>query len=301
MIDCVSPFSHDCTVESISPFKAILCKEWFENVHRYEPKEKSHNIRLSKEYSIHSWCEFDCLTLHQHIASHNLSIETDIKDICTDNEFLTISLDTGIRIQIPIEKSVKTISYLKVNKVSSLCGCKQKNEVSELQFLRSDSPKNAHGLNLFSSSSLYLKIQSSTPCAIDANSLHFTFFSKYSIISGESVTVKEIFFVLSIQESFLSKVIYTFVNHSCLTRIMRVGESQYDKKQPISESYGSVHSSAGKDSIQWNNSRDSLHRGLSFGYVHRRTEIDNRRQSESGNNNIHRPDIQIGDREEAFA
>lgn len=85
-----------------------------------------------------------------------------------------------------------------------------------------------------SSASLNLCTQSSTPCAMLANSFEFTFLFKYSIISGLKVTVRDIFFALSIQESFLWKVINNSVSHYCLTRIMRVGEPQNDSNQPIS-------------------------------------------------------------------
>ena len=312
--------------ESVSPFKAMLCKEWFKNVHLYEPEETCHNIRLSEEYSIHSWCKSDCLTLHQHVHSHNLEIETDINDIFTDNEFLTISLDTGIRIQIPIEKLVKTTPHLKVNKESSLCGYKQKNELPSfdvfgLQVLQhgGNSPsleqnKEQPSLNVFglihlqrggsspvSTYFLYQPMHASTACDLLANLLDKISLSIHSTHSGSTVTFRCGLFSTLIYTKIVSQVIninetqYTFILLSC-----RMGVSN-DKNNSISESYGSVHSSAGKDSIQWNNSRDSLHRGLSFGYVHRRTEIDHRRQSESGNNNIHRSDIQIGNREEACA
>lgn len=111
-----------------------------------------------------------------------------------------------------------------------------KNEAREVQFLRSSSPKNPQGLSPFFSASMYLKTQSSTPCAIDANSLAFTFFSRYSMISGDKVTVNDFFLTLSMQESFLRKIIYTSANHSCLTRNICVGELQYDKSNSLSAS-----------------------------------------------------------------
>ena len=113
---------------------------------------------------------------------------------------------------------------------------RKNNEALEVQFLRSSSPKNPQGLSPFFSASMYLKTQSSTPCAIDANSLDFTFFSRYSMISGDKVTVNDFFLTLSIQESFLRNIIYTPANHSCLTRNIRVGELQYDKSNSLSAS-----------------------------------------------------------------
>jgi len=89
----------------VSSFTAIVCKDWLEDVHRYEPKEPSHKIKLSKEYNIHSWHDLDCLMLQQRVAS-GLTLERNIQNISTDNEFLTVSLDTGIRIQIPIRRSI---------------------------------------------------------------------------------------------------------------------------------------------------------------------------------------------------
>ena len=340
MTKTVSPFSHDRTIESIPHFKALLCKEWFENVHRYETVERSHRIQITEEYIIRSLDIYDCLILTQRIGSVERDLD-NIKDISTDNGFLTILLDRGIRIQVPIEKSVKTISYLKVNKASNLCGGKQKNELSSfdvfglqvlqrdgnspslidkfiraisitkysrkhevpgVQFLRRSTPKNLQGLSPLSSASLNLNTQSSTPCDKLANSLVSTFDSRYSINSGGKAIVNDFLrIVLDINAKSLRLIINTRMQIALLSCNLHDGVLQYDKNNSISESYGSVHSSAGKDSIQRNNSRDSLHRGLSFGYVHRRTEIDHRRQSESGNNNIHRSDIQIGNREEACA
>ena len=117
-----------------------------------------------------------------------------------------------------------------------LIGDARNNEALEVQFLRSSSPKNPQGLSPFFSDSMYLKTQSSTPCAIDANSLDFTFFSRYSMISGDKVTVSDFFLTLSMQESFLRNLIYTSTNHSCLTRNIRVGELQYDKINSLSAS-----------------------------------------------------------------
>jgi len=122
-----------------------------------------------------------------------------------------------------------------INYAVSIADCKQNNEASEVRFLRSGTPKSPHGLSPLSSNSLYLKTQSSTPCAILANSFDLTFFSRYPMISGDNVTVKDFFLILSIQESFLWKLIYTFINHSCLTRIIRVGVPKNESNRPISE------------------------------------------------------------------
>ena len=63
------------------------------------------------------------------------------------------------------------------------------NEAPELKFSRLSVLKDAQGLSLRSSASLYRRTQSSTPCAMLANSLDSTFISKYSIIAGGSSTV----------------------------------------------------------------------------------------------------------------
>lgn len=74
-----------------------------------------------------------------------------------------------------------------------------------------------------SSASLYFVTHSSTPCAKLANSLEATFLSRYSIVSGVKVTVREIFFTLFIQGRFLWKLINNHKYHSFLTRTIRVG------------------------------------------------------------------------------
>lgn len=55
-------------------------------------------------------------------------------------------------------------------------------------------PNPPRGLSPLSSACLYLRTQSSTPWAKLANSLDSTFFSKYSIISGGRVTLRDCFF-----------------------------------------------------------------------------------------------------------
>ncbi len=129
----------------------------------------------------------------------------------------------------------------------SYADCIENNEARGFQFLRFSTPKNTHGLSPLSSASLYLKTQSSTPCAIDANSLDLTFFSRYSMISGDNVTVSDFFFILSIQGTFLSNIIYTCINDSYSTRIIRVGVLEYEEIKADSESYGSRHQKARTD------------------------------------------------------
>lgn len=90
--------------------------------------------------------------------------------------------------------------------------------------------QNDQSLSPRSSASLYLVTQSSTPCAKLANSFDAIFASRYSIVSGVRVTVRDILRVLFMQGKFLWKLINndTYVPFS--TRKIRVGELQNDRK-----------------------------------------------------------------------
>ena len=183
---------------------------------------------------------------------------------------------------------------------------KTKNEASELQFLRSGVPKNAHCLtdtkeknkeqSLFNYFGLSLRDYlggcspslerlnllnaRSIPCDKLANSFNSTIFSRNSIFSGDMVTFKEILFCFTIYNKDSCKVLYIYNSNRCLTKIIFVGDSKYDKTQSISESYETNHSPADKCSIERNNSRDSPRRGLSFCHVHRETDRYNQGQFE---------------------
>lgn len=85
-----------------------------------------------------------------------------------------------------------------------------------------------------SSASLYFVTHSSTPCAKLANSLEATFLSRYSIVSGVNVTVREIFFTLFIQGRFLWKLINNHKHHSFSTRTIRVGGPQNENINSVS-------------------------------------------------------------------
>ena len=121
----------------------------------------------------------------------------------------------------------------------SIADCERKQEAGELKFLRSGVPKNAHCLNLFSSSSLYLSTQTSIPCATLAKSLFSTFICKYSKISGGSVTVTyglRFPFSFVITCNNLYKSLYCSIFLQIITSEKLVGTPTYDKIKSISES-----------------------------------------------------------------
>jgi len=117
----------------------------------------------------------------------------------------------------------------------SIADYKTKQEAGELKFLRSGTPKNAHGLNLFSSSCLYLSIQTSIPCDISLKSLDSIFFSRYSNNSGGKVTVTYGLF-LAMQGYILHKQINSCNVNSTLARSNLAGVPTNDKIKSISES-----------------------------------------------------------------
>ena len=114
------------------------------------------------------------------------------------------------------------------------------NEASEDEFFRSDVPKIPQGLSPLSSASLYLKTQTSTPCAMLANSLDSTFDWRYSRISGGKVTVRDNFFLLGMQVTFLWKCFNTSINDSISASNILAGTSQDGKYLPISGRFGQI-------------------------------------------------------------
>lgn len=111
----------------------------------------------------------------------------------------------------------------------------KKNEAPEVKFLGSSSPRNLQGLSPFSSASLYLRMHSSTPCDILANSRDFTFSSRYSMISGGNVTVMY-GLRFAIQDKILQKLINTAMTDSYSVRQNLTGELQNDRNNQLSES-----------------------------------------------------------------
>ncbi|MFA6718646.1 MAG: hypothetical protein WCS15_06170 [Prevotella sp.] len=143
----------------------------------------------------------------------------------------------------------------------SIADCKRKQEVSELQFLRHGTPKNAHDLNLFSSSCLYLSIQTSIPCEVSLKSLDSIFFSRYSNNSGGKVTVTYGLF-LAMQGSILHKQINTCNTNNALARSNLAGVPTNDKINSISESYGFGNNSTDNRRMQWKHISDVGHQRL---------------------------------------
>lgn len=89
----------------------------------------------------------------------------------------------------------------------------EKYEAPELRFSRSSVLKDAQGLSPLSSASLYLRTQSSTPWAMLANSRDSTFFSKYSMIAGGSVTLSDCFLRLGAMQLRLAQLSINKSNH----------------------------------------------------------------------------------------
>ena len=114
---------------------------------------------------------------------------------------------------------------------------KQLNEAREVEFLRSDAPKNLHGLSLRSSDSLYRRMQSSTPCAMLAKSRDSTFSSRYSRSSGGRETVSDFFLIaLDIEVKRLWLLINSLKNVTLTSSNLLEGASKHEQKQPISGS-----------------------------------------------------------------
>lgn len=121
----------------------------------------------------------------------------------------------------------------------------------------------AQGLSPRSSASLYFVTQSSTPWAKLANSLDAILFSKYSIVSGVRVTVKEILRVLFIQGKSLWKLINIDMNLSCITRVSRVGVAGNGKNTTYSGRYASeTEERREADTSHRQNLGDRLHGSL---------------------------------------
>ena len=113
------------------------------------------------------------------------------------------------------------------------------NEAPELKFSRLSVLKDAQGLSPRSSASLYRRTQSSTPCAMLANSLDSTFISKYSIIAGGSVILSDCFLRLGATHSRLAQLSINKPNHdNSIAPIISAGLTRNERNTPISASYG---------------------------------------------------------------
>jgi len=113
-----------------------------------------------------------------------------------------------------------------------------KNEAPEYGILECSILKCAQGLSPRSSASLNLRMQSSTPCAILANSRDSTFFSRYSISSSGKVTFKDFFRVrpdINNKESW--SILNTTNNFCYITHKMCVGLSKNGRKTTNSGRY----------------------------------------------------------------
>lgn len=120
----------------------------------------------------------------------------------------------------------------------SIADCKKNNEVREIQFLRGNALK-THGLSPFSSASLYLNTQTSTPCAIEEKSRDSTFFSKYSIRSEGNATVNDFLRILiHFKSQCFELIINNLMQIASLSCNLHEGALHNDKKQTDSESYG---------------------------------------------------------------
>jgi len=121
-----------------------------------------------------------------------------------------------------------------INYAVSYADCKQNNEVPEFQFLRIELPKNTQGLSPLSSDSLYLRTQTSIPCAKLAKSLFSTFSFRYSYISGGNVTVNEIL-LRAMHLNRLHKILNMCNLNMCIASDKGAGSSKNESNKPISE------------------------------------------------------------------
>lgn len=117
---------------------------------------------------------------------------------------------------------------------------KKNNEAVGVQFFRIGVPKCPYGLSPLSSASLYLRTQTSIPCAMLAKSRFSTFSLRYSTISGGKVTVNDTL-CLPMQLNKLQTVLNNCnCNQSNATYSVAEGTPNVEK-QPTSESYGRIH------------------------------------------------------------
>ena len=127
---------------------------------------------------------------------------------------------------------------ISANKINSIVhdDARKHYEATEDSVLRIGLPKIPQGLSPRSSASLYLRTHNSTPWAILANSLDSTFFSRYSIISGGNVTLRDCF--LRVMHSSLVQIIINIcTNNWSIALNLSAGSPTYARKQPISDSY----------------------------------------------------------------
>ena len=111
------------------------------------------------------------------------------------------------------------------------------NETPELHFFRLSILKNAQGLSPLSSASLYRRTHSSTPCAMLANSLDSTLLSRYSMISGGSVTLRDCFLRLGAMHSRLLQISINTPNQDAYNALITsAGLTENERNQPYSAS-----------------------------------------------------------------
>ena len=117
-------------------------------------------------------------------------------------------------------------------------GARTHNGATEVEFLRIGLPKIPQGLSPLSSACLYLRTQTSTPCAMFAKSLFSTFDWRYSINSGGRVIVIE-----TLLRAMHILDVHTILN-MCNCNMSNAhskcaGRPRYARTQPISGSHGS--------------------------------------------------------------
>lgn len=115
-------------------------------------------------------------------------------------------------------------------------GARTHNEAAEVEILRIGLPKIPQGLSPRSSACLYLRTQTSTPCAIFAKSLFSTFDWRYSINSRGRVIVIETLLramhILNVQTMLnMCNLNMSNAHSKC------AGRPRYARTQPISGSY----------------------------------------------------------------
>ena len=114
---------------------------------------------------------------------------------------------------------------------------REHNGASGVQIFGRSTP-NPRGLSPFSSASLYLKTQSSTPCERLANSLDSTLDSRYEISSGGNATVSDFLrIVRDMQEKSLELIINICIRIAYTSCIMHDGVLQNDKIDCASASH----------------------------------------------------------------
>ena len=112
------------------------------------------------------------------------------------------------------------------------------NEAPELSILDSIHLKCAQGLSPRSSASLYLKTQSSTPCAMLAKSRDSTFLSRYSITSGGRVILIDLLLrFCAMHDLARQKMLNIYTVLYSIARLKRAGESKNGRNTTYSGRY----------------------------------------------------------------